>query len=299
LYYSFRPGGIDLLVKSLASQTMNSFELIVVDDYPGRVERGLARKYAEEAGIKVRWWGVSKPKSYPETKCGGVNAVNTGLIHACTPIVCFVNDYTFLAPDAVQIVKNIFVVEWLMGARFLLHGASMIYDSDKPLTQDDVDTWPGGQDPNIRPMRPHVPKEFEGYYFMGQIGFFELINGFDERSDDCGPWNLTSLIAQAKLTGWGLRVCDSLVIHMIDHRRWGGWSPGLATKDSMWRTDDHHTSGEAAEEPEWLAQSPNPYNLADLRMLSRTKADLAEGRDVYPHLRLAYAGLSSECKEAL
>src|SRR5579885_532414 len=97
---TIHPGGMDFVVESFGKNPRNwDYELIVVDEYPGRVERGLAKKYLERNGVKVGWYGPAKEKSIPLTLCGWCNAVNTGLIHARGDYVIVMQDYVTLTSD--------------------------------------------------------------------------------------------------------------------------------------------------------------------------------------------------------
>ncbi len=295
LYLTYRPGGIDLLAKSLAWQTNKDFELVVVDDYPGRVERGLARKHVEDTGAFVRWWGPSKAKTYADTKVGCINAVNTGLVHVRSPIVCIVNDYSFLSYHATTAIHGM-LIKWLAGERFLASGVAIEYDAIKPQAFDDILTWPKEQHSGMMASRPHVPELFELYFFAAQMGFFERINGMDERCDYCAPWNYECIMTQCKAHNWDVHVNRAMVLHMVDHRVWDGWVAGKLTDDSLWRINNR---GAGIAKPEWLPRSPNPFDLAKLRMLSSIKESHDAGNDTRPEHREEIEALPPEQRAML
>ena len=81
IYLTYRPGGIDLLAQSLINQPL-IYELIVIDDFPGRPERGEAKKFLQSHGIPLRYYGPSKTKSLPDSPCGLANAMNRVAMHA-------------------------------------------------------------------------------------------------------------------------------------------------------------------------------------------------------------------------
>ena len=53
---TYRSGGMDLLAISEVWKDPG-YELVVVDGYPGRVERGKALQYLLDRGIYVGWYG--------------------------------------------------------------------------------------------------------------------------------------------------------------------------------------------------------------------------------------------------
>ena len=75
VYLTYRPGGIDLLAEGLALQEP-CYELIVVDDCDGRVQRGQAEAYLRVRGINLQWYGESKIRSL-NTLHGLANGMNT------------------------------------------------------------------------------------------------------------------------------------------------------------------------------------------------------------------------------
>lgn len=294
VYLTIRPGGIDLLARSLAQQELHNFHLVVVDGWPGRVERGKAAEYLEKTKIPLAWYGPPKPRTYPDSKTGLCNAMNTGLIHVQTPIAVFLHDYTLLAPDA-TIRWTDPLGKWLSGERFLVSGSAITYSTPAPKGQDDIISFPGMDGLQMQAVRPWVPSEFETFYFAGQMHFWEKINGFDERADNCICWNVTSLLHQAKEAGYELRVWDGLVAHQIDHRGWDGWAPGKENKDSLWHIDNVAVG----EQPTWVPRSLNPWDLKDLRQMSSAKTLLEHGRDVFPEWRAKLAQCDPQMLEWL
>ena len=148
IYFTYRPGGIDMLAHSLEKQIHRDYELIVVDDLKGRD----CKKYLEEHDIPVKYYGPSKPKCYPDTPFGGCNAVNTGLLKAskqCDATI-LVEDYAWLMPDAIQRWENK-INE--MGDMYLMTGVGVEWKYkppqhlgyvtvwDEEFTGDDADQW--------------------------------------------------------------------------------------------------------------------------------------------------------------
>lgn len=262
---TYRPGGIDQLAHFLQASLSKDYELVVVDDYPGRVERGLARKHLEACGIPVGWYGGSKHKFYYGTKGGLCNATNTALLHARGDYYVFLSDYTTLP-------KN-WIAQWNMvrkmydEKRTLVAGSAIMYDSPKPERPDDVVTW--SKPVAIIPKWPWVASEFETFYYGAHPAFFDKINGLDERADHCHCWPVSSTVSQAKQLGYSLIVLPEVCCHMIDHRVWDNpdepapWGPLCG----MWRID-HSQSIE--KEPKWTVPSPNPWQLSTERAKIQT-----------------------------
>lgn len=259
---TYRPGGFDWFASSFnPTQLKNDgddYEVVVVDDWPNRVGRGTVRKFLESKGVKVGWIGGSKPKSRP-TPLGLANAQNTGLIHARGEHVVFVSDYTLMMQIWLGQWKR--CLEMYAGRKALVSGSAIIHQAPPPELDDDVLTW---QRPptDIYAKWPWVPKVFETFYFVAPMRYFLEANGFDERSDFCFAWNVSSVIAQARLLGWELAVEQELSCYMIDHRNWPA-RPSPLGVESLWRIRGDVKWAE--EEPKWQARSPNPFNLEELR----------------------------------
>lgn len=259
---TYRPGGLDVFAQSFAGVDAD-YELIVVDDYPGRVGRGEAQRFLKNRGIKLGWYGGSKHKSYFDTKGGLCNAMNTALLHVRGNYTVWVSDYTVL--------PSCWPLQWLTVPqqaakvighdRLLISGGGIVYYAQKPGKPGDVTTWDKAVQPV--PKWPWVPREFETFYFGAPLKFFLEINGVDERADHCHCWPVSSKIAQAKLLGYELLVEPSTACHMIDHRPWDSPDePNPVGGEGLWRIT-HARS--APEEPEWTVPSPNPFNLKEER----------------------------------
>lgn len=257
---TYRPGGIDLLARSFVGMADKDYELIVVDDCPGRVERGLVPKYLLEQGIKLRWYGKSKDKSYPEAKGGLCNAWNTALAFVTKPLTVWVSDYTILPPNWYDQWTR--VVD-MYPPRTLISGSAIMYDCPKPGIVGDIESnldWS-----KACPRFPWVPREFETFYAMIPTPFWEAINGVDERADHCHCWPVSSKIAQAKILGYRLAIEPDVCCHMIDHRSWDSpaeKAPAGCGGEGLWRIT-HIQS--VPEEPKWVVPSSNPFNLREVR----------------------------------
>ena len=275
---TYRPGGIDLLADMLARTIPSGpWELIVIDDYPGRVERGLAQYHLHERGIPLGYYGGSKNKSYPETKGGLCNATNTALLHAKGDFLVFLSDFTILPPQWLQVWEK--HREMMKGKRQMLSGAAIMFDAPKPDLVDDVQTWHelnhlpnsnnpysmyrflDGQQIPLQAKWPWVAHDWETFYYGCPLEYWLEMNGLDERADHCHCWPVSSHIAQAKLAGWELGIDPSTSCFMIDHRIWDSAMTEPAPISpfcGMWRIDHSQSVG---EEPKWEVPSPNPFNL--------------------------------------
>lgn len=262
VYMTYRPGGMDMLRTSLERQTRTDYELIVIDDYPGRVGRGRAEAYIRKAGIPLSVFRGSKHKSYPETLCGLVNAMNTALLHVRAPLVVFMHDFMLVEENAVQNwVATFDTATKQYGERLLVSGGAIVYESDPPDMEDDITVWE--KPVQIVPKWPWTPCHFECFYFGGPTEVLLGLNGFDERADHNVTWVINSIVAQAKAAGMSLAVDPTnLVCHLIDHRRWEG--PAEEGKPmGTWRIWGEYST--CPDAPEWSAPSPNPFDVRTLR----------------------------------
>lgn len=266
VHTTYRPAGIDLLVKSFVqADPVLDYELIVVDDLPGRVQRGIAEKFIKEQGVKLSWYGNSKPHPYAPIKCGLANAMNTGLIHARGDYVVFIHDYCLFPPAFISLWNHV-----AKDPKTLTSGVAIVYEGPEPTEVSDVFTWKGEM-PHIAAKFPWVPlatdggPAFECFYSGFNMSFFEETNGIDERTDHCICWIVSSMKAQAKLLGYKCRVnASALVAHMIDHREWtGGEETRIKGQDSTWRISSWKDTLDG--EPVWQAVSPNTWNFQQAR----------------------------------
>lgn len=260
IYVSYRPGGIDLLGRSLAAQqNAPPWELIVVDDYPGRPQRGIAAAYLESVGLPLAYYGPSKPKTRPETKLGLANAMNTGVLHAKGEHVVILHDYFLYPPDALAKWQARMDTE---PRKKLVSGWARVFNCPQPPIVDDIRSYTREMELVFRD--DWIPEELEGFYFSAPIRFWEQINGLDERTDHCTVWVLHVMLEQARFFGWQMMMDKDLGCTMIDHRAWDQSDPMADDHDSLWRIK-HHSSTDRM--PSWKPRSENPYNFAALRKM--------------------------------
>ena len=257
IYLTYRPGGIDLLAQSLINQPL-IYELIVIDDFPGRPERGEAKKFLQSHGIPLRYYGPSKTKSLPDSPCGLANAMNTGAMHATSQKVIFLHDFTVLPRNAIILWARTFEEN---GTKALISGVGEVKEAPKPDYLGDISIWRKLSLSDIpRESRSWIPEEQENFYQGVPISFMEEINGIDERSDYKISWPLKSVVIQAKLLGYRLVVDRRLEIDLIDHR---GWGKG---KDIIWHAENMNPLI-PYNEPGWSSRSKNLFNFTEQRGL--------------------------------
>ena len=98
VHLSYRPGFCDMLADSLAHQTCQDYELIMVDEC---VDLRIARyRYLLDHNVKVSVICESKTKCFPDTGFNLINAYNTGVLLSTGEYIIILNDFTWLPPDA-------------------------------------------------------------------------------------------------------------------------------------------------------------------------------------------------------
>lgn len=267
VYLTHRPGGIDMLAESLRHQ-IPTYELVVIDGYPGRVERGVAKQYLLDAGVRLAHYGKPKPRSYPGSATGFANAMNTGALWVRSPYVVFLHDFTYMLPGA---ISQWMVCRRLHPARSLISGIASMRDVQPPEDTTDLSLW---GDPSVclrnlyNETERWVPRKFELFYAGFPIDFITLINGFDERADTGHiNWTYASVIHQAEAHGYSLRVDSRLEVVMGNHRKWGeseSDSPDSGNSKLWYPAREPEAK---VKRPEWLPTSPNPYTFRNLRKM--------------------------------
>jgi hypothetical protein len=96
ILFTNRPGAIDMAFYSLAEQSSQDYELIVVDDSGGD-RRSAMTAFADSLHINLQHVVRSKKKTSAVSAPGGeANAMNTGLLLARGRAAVFLNDFTWL-----------------------------------------------------------------------------------------------------------------------------------------------------------------------------------------------------------
>lgn len=146
-------------VASMAAQTYQSTELIIIDDASTDGTRAVLRKLATEYPITVLELPVNRGKK---------GALAAGLQHARGSVVAFADSDTVWAPDAVEMAVPVFLANPDIGA---VSGHCRALNGDKNLLTKIQDTWYEGQ--------YSVRKAFESVFgsvtcVSGPLAFFRL-----------------------------------------------------------------------------------------------------------------------------
>ncbi len=102
---------LDLQLSSFINQTFSkeNFEVIIIDDYinsNGITRKEKVEKFASSNSLNIKWI-KSKPNHYRANMCMG-NARNTGLIYAHGDLVIFMDDYSYIRPNYIEKVYEIY-----------------------------------------------------------------------------------------------------------------------------------------------------------------------------------------------
>jgi glycosyltransferase involved in cell wall biosynthesis len=263
VYLTYRPGGIDLLAESLAQQPPSLYELVVVDDFPGRPLRGVAASYIRSKGIPLRWYGPSKPHSYPEKKKNGLAcAMNTGAAYCTTGHVIFVSDFVWFPPGS--------VVQWINAINgyqhnTLISGIGSVRSSEPPHGHGDISIWHGAPYPYCvhhihEESEEWIPRVFETFYYSHPMELLEKTNGIDEMCD-CGhiSWSMQVTELQGKSHGYHLTVDRRLRIYVINHRLWKEFDKEL------WHAEEMSAGEKDRIEHTFQSVAQHPFSFKELR----------------------------------
>mmetsp|Transcript_74808 Transcript_74808/g.121557 ORF Transcript_74808/g.121557 Transcript_74808/m.121557 type:complete len:881 (+) Transcript_74808:52-2694(+) len=242
-----RPGGIDTILNSLALQTNQDFELVMVDELWER-EANLRAK-AAELGIHLTALSTSKPKANP-LAFGFQNAWNTGLGSCRGPYIAIVNDYAWLAEEFVQSVIGFYedvredlppvgerrlallsfpIIQYNVPEDYLDRG-KLFNNSLLSVFTHELKTPPrdlgwtesdplGPYDTQHSTFKPHW--FWDGQAMVVTRGAMEAVNGFDEVLDygnDCHMQNIRDRVAL--LGGQVWLAPAKVLVQEIDHHNW-------------------------------------------------------------------------------
>lgn len=95
---TMRPGGLDILLKSLSKQTFKNFELIICDGIY-KYRKDLISKIKDNYDFTIKH--IEPTKNVFPISCAS-NAYNSGFINAEADIVLMITDYSYLPEDCVE-----------------------------------------------------------------------------------------------------------------------------------------------------------------------------------------------------
>jgi len=257
IYFTYRPGGFDMLCPSLANQTYDNYELIVVDDMPGRD----TAEYIKNYDIPLTYCGPSKKKCYPDTPFGQINAINTGLLKSSGDITIIIEDYAWLRPGSLERWCEIFDEK---GLDTLITGVGEYWDYKPPENFGHVTVWNepfNGDFTKCTHKGLWKPDIFEYFYSGIPMEIWEKLNGFDEQLDYWNTWPAMLWPEFCKLAGYKFYTDDVNRIDLIDHRMW------TAGDAALWWINNTY-KGVQFKEPWniiWDTYAPNCFNLKEER----------------------------------
>lgn len=94
---TMRPGGLDVLFKSLENQTFKNFELIIVDGIY-KYRKDLIAEKLKQYSFRVKH--IEPIKNMFPISCLA-HSTNTGFVYVSSPLVLMITDYTYLPADCV------------------------------------------------------------------------------------------------------------------------------------------------------------------------------------------------------
>jgi ubiquinone/menaquinone biosynthesis C-methylase UbiE/glycosyltransferase involved in cell wall biosynthesis len=227
IYLTYRPGGFDILADSLANQTNQDYELIVVDNYASELKHpdrsSQVKKYLEDKGVKLSYLGPSKPKCFPELPSGVMNAMNTGLLLSTKEAVIILTDYIWLPPDWLErISKHADILK--QGHCVVLGG--QFWEVDKPRNNEGAisiwkNEWREGPERNGgRHSFFWMPEAWEFSCTAMPWDLVKAVNGFPEYLDAKMAHPLDPIVNMLEAAGGKPYVDRENLTHLIDHREW-------------------------------------------------------------------------------
>jgi len=247
---------MDMIAQSLAQQTYDNYELIVVDDMPGRN----LTTYFKDMNIPLRYYGPSKKKCYPDTPFNQVNAINTGILQATGDITVLIEDYAWLRPGSLERWCETFTEK---DAGTLVSGVGEYWNYKPPEKIDWIEAWNepfAGDTSKCTRLGTWRPTEFEFFYSGIMMEAWEAMNGMDERLDYWNTFPALIWIPTCKAAGFQFYVDEKNVIDLIDHRKWSVGGDELWWINNTYRGDPV----KSATDIQWNTVAPNCFNLKEM-----------------------------------
>jgi FkbM family methyltransferase len=274
VYLTYRPGGFDLLADCLKRQIYKNWELVVVDDYPGRD----VSSYLTEQGLPLSHYTDSKKKCYRDAPFGQVNAMNTGLLHASGELVVFMHDYQWIPGNALG-RWNIYYQDKMKTTLASGVGIEVSYRGGFKTGNISIFDPPfNGWQPYVEPAlsrfyrsavsgggiwnpgvsNPNDPP-FENFYAAFPMEYLDNVNGFDEREDYNHQFPLYGNVRQAELNGYKVTVDGDNIIYYLMHRGWQLDDPKLWHVVKVAKNTKYHGG------VVWEKISPNNFDVKSER----------------------------------
>jgi len=257
VYFTYRPGGMDMLANSLEKQTYERYELIIIDDLPNRN----LTDYFEDKNIPLAYYGPSKKKCYPDTPFNQINAINTGLLQAAGNVAILIEDYAWLRPKTLERWNQICKIK---GPKTMIAGVGEYWGYKPPENIGDITVWNEefkGDFSKCEPMGTWRPEVFEYFYSAMPMPALEYMNAMDERLDYWNQWPALMWPEMCKWVGINFYTDDENKVDLIDHRRWN-------QGDEKWWWINRTYTGGMVKQPKdfsWDIPAPNCFNLAEDR----------------------------------
>lgn len=224
IYRTYRPGGFDLLADTLKNQTIQDYELIVVDDY--KIDRKKTVKdYLEDNKVNIAHVVPSKKKCFPELAYNQNNQINTGLLLSQGDIIIIYDDYSWMPPDYLKKFLN---HKDKFKQNYCIVSIARMWKNNRPRNNEGlISVWDpmmvGSPEKNVDCLFDFwfVPELYEVDGTAYPIGLLEEMNGFPECYDAYGSglWKAFFNRAGDKAKYF---VDKNIVAETINHR---GWEP--------------------------------------------------------------------------
>jgi glycosyltransferase involved in cell wall biosynthesis len=250
---TYRPGGIDMLADSLQNQTIQDYELVLIDDYV-KERKGEILTYLRTKHVNVRYVGGSKPKSFPTNIHNVANAINTGFIMSTNEIVILLGDYQWLPPNFLSNMQK--HAESMKQNKTCVVIPTRVWTSKSPAAPSNIRLWPkewqGNPSKNDCIYKSSwIPEGWEfaciGYHW----DTLAEINGYPEYIDSTTEHPIEILIYWMEKHGAKAYVDTSNFIHAIDHREW--------KPSELWHYAKRKSLGESP-----LNYRENPFDLKNI-----------------------------------
>lgn len=256
IYPTRRPGGLDLLVESLVNQ-IDVFELVIIDGFEGRLERGESIRYILDKRIPLRYYGTPSIPPTDISVAGFARAINSGVLWSATSRIVIIQDYCWVPPGwAKQWLKTF---DKYKDESVVISGTAFLNQANPPDFYGDITIW------SMKPCWFNVlgeTKIWKPFYWENcntyyPTKFFEDVNGLDERGGSEGVGEAT--MYQLQSLGYRMVVNEYCRIGMIEHHDWG-------EQGGLWNTTSVRKT---TQEPVMKLYdiSPNPYGFKELRKL--------------------------------